>query len=222
MGRIARTVAMALGLCGGLLASQGPEFTQQYRQRLGGAIDELRRVVARFDADAGAVGRDREGALRRLGENADDLARRQGEAMRANAARLERLESQRQAFAEAGSLDRMLVLLRRGDPELMARGVPGLPARPADDGGRADRRGGRLRSRLGRRALPREPRPRGSGAAASRSAGEGAVAVSASSRPVPDLIREGERDGRCRRGLGAPETLLGKKGAAAWARSRPS
>jgi Protein of unknown function (DUF2937) len=120
MGRIARTVAMAFGLCGGLLASQGPEFTQQYRQRLGGAIDELRRVVARFDADAGAVGRDREGALRRLGENADDLARRQGEAMRANAARLERLESQRQAFAEAGSLDRMLVLLRRGDPELMA------------------------------------------------------------------------------------------------------
>jgi len=119
MGRIARTAAMALGLCGGLLASQGPEFTQQYRQRLGGAVDELRRVVARFDADAVAVGRDREGALRRLGENADELARRQGEAMRANAARLERLESQRQAFAEAGSLDRMLVLLRRGDPELM-------------------------------------------------------------------------------------------------------
>jgi hypothetical protein len=82
MPRIARTVAMALGLAGGLSASQGPEFAQQYRQRLGGAIDELRRVVARFESDARAVGETRDGALRRLGANADELARRQGEAAR--------------------------------------------------------------------------------------------------------------------------------------------
>ena len=119
MPRIARTVAMALGLAGGIAASQGPEFTQQYRQRLGGAIDELRRVVARFEADAGAVGETRDGALRRLGANADELARRQGEAARANVARLERLDGQRRALQEAGSFDRMLVLARRGDPELM-------------------------------------------------------------------------------------------------------
>jgi hypothetical protein len=168
MGRIVPTVAMALGLCGGLLASQGPEFTQQYRQRLGGAIDELRRVVARFDVDAGAVGRDREGALRRLNENADELARRQGEAMRANAARLERLESQRQAFADAGSLDRMLVLLRRGDPGLMGAAFrdyrPGLQMTKdgliAGAGGFVLAWGGALfLASLGRAALARRRRP---------------------------------------------------------------
>jgi len=119
MPRIARTVAMALGLLGGLVASQGPEFPQQYRQRLGGAIDELRQVVARFEADAGAVGQDREGAIRRLGENADELARRQADAMRGHVARLERFQAQRRAFEEAGSLDRMLVVLTRGDSELI-------------------------------------------------------------------------------------------------------
>ena len=57
MPRIARTVGLAFGLLGGLVASQAPEFGQQYRQRLGGAIDELNRVVARFDEDARRPGR---------------------------------------------------------------------------------------------------------------------------------------------------------------------
>ncbi|MEM9851772.1 MAG: DUF2937 family protein, partial [Pseudomonadota bacterium] len=45
------------GGCAMLCAtSQFPEFSQQYVQRLGGAVDELRRVAADFDASARAAG----------------------------------------------------------------------------------------------------------------------------------------------------------------------
>ena len=119
MPRIARTMAVAVGLLGGVAASQGPEFAQQYRQRLGGAIDELRRVVQRFDADAGANGQSREGAVDRLRTNPDNLVSRQGDAMRANIERLERLEQYRQAFIDAGPFQRLVVLARDGDLDLM-------------------------------------------------------------------------------------------------------
>ena len=119
MPRIARTMAVALGLFGGAVASQGPEFAQQYRQRLGGAIDELRRVVQRFEADAGANGQSREGAVDRLRTNPDNLVSRQGDAMRANIERLERLERHRQAFVEAGPFQRLWVTMRDGDLDLM-------------------------------------------------------------------------------------------------------
>src|SRR5918998_4782546 len=119
MPRIARTMAVALGLFGGVAASQGPEFAQQYRQRLGGAIDELRRVVQRFEADAGANGHSREGAIDRLKTNPDNLVSRQGDAMRGNVERLERLERHRQAFVEAGPFQRLWVTARDGDLDLM-------------------------------------------------------------------------------------------------------
>ena len=38
-------VAFVIGLLLGFALSQTPEFAQQYRQRLGGAIDELQRIV---------------------------------------------------------------------------------------------------------------------------------------------------------------------------------
>lgn len=118
----ARIVAFGLGLGGALCLSQGPEYAQQYRQRLGGAIDELRLVAGRFEADARAVGETREGALGRLAGNPDELARRQGESMRATIARLEALEGQRRRMDEAGSFGRLVALLREPDPQV-ARGA---------------------------------------------------------------------------------------------------
>ena len=53
---IARTMALAAALLGGVTTSQLPEFAQQYRQRLGGAIDALTQVVEEFRADAAAHG----------------------------------------------------------------------------------------------------------------------------------------------------------------------
>jgi hypothetical protein len=43
-------------LASGTLTSQLPEFAQQYRQRLGGAIDALEQVMADFRRDAADYG----------------------------------------------------------------------------------------------------------------------------------------------------------------------
>ena len=136
MPRIARTMAVAFGLFGGVAASQGPEFAQQYRQRLGGAIDELRRVVQRFDTDATANGQSREVAVDRLRTNPDNLVSRQGDAMRANIERLERLERHRQAFIEAGPFERLVTTMRHGDVDLMRAAYQDFePAVPATQEG---------------------------------------------------------------------------------------
>jgi hypothetical protein len=47
-----RRLALAIAVLAGLIGSQGPEFAQQYRQRLGGALEELHRIIAEFDAEA--------------------------------------------------------------------------------------------------------------------------------------------------------------------------
>jgi hypothetical protein len=44
-------LALAIALLAGLIGTQGPEFAQQYRQRPGGAVEELDRIVAEFDAE---------------------------------------------------------------------------------------------------------------------------------------------------------------------------
>lgn len=118
MPRIARTLGLAFGILGGLAASQTPEYAQQYRQRLGGAIDELRRVVERFERDAQAIGQTREGAIGQLDQSREELVRRQGEAMRANVERMERLERQSRTFQTAGPFRRLAVLAREADPEI--------------------------------------------------------------------------------------------------------
>jgi Protein of unknown function (DUF2937) len=119
LSRIVRIVAFGLGLLGATTASQGPEYAQQYRQRLGGAIDELQRVVERFDADARANGETIASAVERLRGNPDDLASRQGTAMQGNMERLARLEAHRQAMIEAGPFRRVGLMLRDGDADVM-------------------------------------------------------------------------------------------------------
>ena len=52
MDALFRRLSMAIGLLCGLAATQAPEFAQQYRQRLAGAVDELSRIVNQFDAEA--------------------------------------------------------------------------------------------------------------------------------------------------------------------------
>lgn len=63
---ILRVLALAGGLLGGAGASQFPEFSQQYTQRLGGAVDALAEVVADFDASATSAGLTREAALAQM------------------------------------------------------------------------------------------------------------------------------------------------------------
>ena len=60
---IVRAITLAGGLAVGAGTSQFPEFSQQYAQRLGGAVDALSEVVADFDTSAVAEGLSRSEAL---------------------------------------------------------------------------------------------------------------------------------------------------------------
>lgn len=130
-----RRFAVAIALLVAALASQAPEFVQQYSQRLGGAIDELKGLVARFDQDTATEGLSRQQGIARLESNADPLAQGRGRDMDATASRLASLERQRDAFAVAGPLSRYTVFAEDFDPQV-ARGSyasfePAVPVTPA-------------------------------------------------------------------------------------------
>lgn len=61
-----RMIGFLAGFGAAVGASQFPEFSQQYVQRLGGAVDALEQVVADFDASAQAEGLSRSEALEEL------------------------------------------------------------------------------------------------------------------------------------------------------------
>ena len=110
-----RRLALAIGLLFALAGSQAPEFAQQYRQRLGGAIDELDRAIAQFDAEAASQSLTRAQGIERLEANADALARQRGEAIAQDEARAARLERQQEAFRTGGPLVRLAALIENFD-----------------------------------------------------------------------------------------------------------
>lgn len=63
---MSRIVKMVGGVLCGCALSQFPEYSQQYVQRMGGALDELSTVVADFDTSAKASGYSRQEALNAL------------------------------------------------------------------------------------------------------------------------------------------------------------
>lgn len=63
---ILRAVTLAVGLTGAFGAAQFPAYSQQYMQRLGGAVDALAQVVADFDASAAKEGLNRADALAQM------------------------------------------------------------------------------------------------------------------------------------------------------------
>ena len=109
---------MAVAVLAGLIGSQGPEFAQQYRQRLGGALEELNRIIAEFDAEARAQNVTPAEGLSRLEGNADPLARQRGEDMAEAIDRAKRLSEQLQAIASGSPLTRLYVVARDFDPEI--------------------------------------------------------------------------------------------------------
>ncbi|UCI09273.1 DUF2937 family protein [Mesorhizobium sp. B1-1-8] len=100
--------AMALAL--GISASQMPEFAQQYRQRLGGAVEELGHVVSEFDRDAAGAGLSRAQALDLHQQATEPLFKARGRSMSAAIARYENLVEQQKDFAERSPLLQPLVL----------------------------------------------------------------------------------------------------------------
>jgi Protein of unknown function (DUF2937) len=115
---LARRLALAIAVLAGLIGSQGPEFAQQYRQRLGGALEELNRIVAEFDREVQRQNLTRADALKRLEDNSDPLARERGEDMGRAIGRAQRLDKEIEAIASAGPLVRLYVVATNFDPEV--------------------------------------------------------------------------------------------------------
>ena len=113
-----RRLPVAIALIAGVIGSQGPEFAEQYRQRMGGALDELKRIVAQFEAAAARQGLTTPQAVGRLEQNAEPLAREQGQNMVETIARADRLEEEFEAMWSAGPLKRIYVMAKDFDPEI--------------------------------------------------------------------------------------------------------
>jgi Protein of unknown function (DUF2937) len=119
MAWLRRFLVILIGFTGGLTGAQLPEFAQQYRQRLGGALDELRQVVADFDADAARNGLTREEALATYGRSPEPFLRDRGVTMAGVIRRFESLSEQRARLELASPLTRPVVVLRAPDERVM-------------------------------------------------------------------------------------------------------
>ena len=113
---IVRALTLAGGLAGAATMSQFPEFSQQYIQRLGGAVDALGQVVADFDASAQAVGLSRDMALAQM-QGGDFLNRRRAD-MTQTFGRYAALQADLNALRGTGPFMRAYHLPRLTDPQI--------------------------------------------------------------------------------------------------------
>jgi hypothetical protein len=114
-----RILALAGGIAGAVALSQFPEFSQQYVQRLSGAVDELRAVTIAFDTTARVAGMTREEAFDAMGDGTFQTRLRDD--MRTRIYRYERLNADYQALGGAAPLQRLARFYRIRDPELVQR-----------------------------------------------------------------------------------------------------
>jgi len=128
------TSLLVAGCVGAMLASQTPEFMQQYKQRLGGAIDELAMVVRHFDHDANAAGMDRASAIQRYTQSADSFFVRRGTSMETTINRWHDMSDHWRAIAGSNPFSRLPVFLSGADKELVSRTwesfKPAIPTTP--------------------------------------------------------------------------------------------
>ncbi len=114
---LGRTLTLAGGLAGAVGLSQFPEFSQQYVQRLGGAVDELSRFVTEFDADAAEVGLTRTAALADLGQGSAMGAQR-AESMAGVIVRYQQLSADLAMLRGAGPFTRAYRMRSFADAEI--------------------------------------------------------------------------------------------------------
>ena len=111
-----RTIILACGFAGALGAAQFPAYSQQYMQRLGGAVQALEGVVVDFDKSAAVLGLSRQEALGQMQGTAFVEARRADmqatfvryETLRADLAALEGLGPFMRAYHAHHMTDRKL------------------------------------------------------------------------------------------------------------------
>ncbi len=103
---IIRALTLTGALAGGAGLSQFPEYSQQYQQRLAGAVDEMRTVVAQFDDSLAAVGKTRAQVF--ADTPASDLEAQLLDDGKSNIARLAFLETALSKVRNASIMDQFL------------------------------------------------------------------------------------------------------------------
>jgi hypothetical protein len=102
-------------VAGAALGAQGPEFMQQYLQRLGGQLDEARRQLEIWRRVAAEFGLSLDQLTARYGANADPAVARGGGVVRDLAARVDDLAATEAALRGSTLWTRPWVLLRHLD-----------------------------------------------------------------------------------------------------------
>jgi hypothetical protein len=120
MRRIAGVIG---GIALAIVLSQFPEYAQQYAQRLGGAVDELRIITEDFDKAATEAGLTREQALARYSATGDRFIEGRGLSMAQTLARYEKLGADLVLIRSAGPLDRVMLLPRFLDSDVGAKAL---------------------------------------------------------------------------------------------------
>jgi hypothetical protein len=116
-----RTLSILGGLGLGICLSQFPEYAQQYTQRLGGAVDELRIITAEFEQAAADSSLSREEALDRFQAVNDPFIQGRGLSMRETIARYETLSATLAEIQNATGWDRFVAMPRYLDSEIGGR-----------------------------------------------------------------------------------------------------
>lgn len=120
-----------LCVVGAILFSQGPEFMQQYLQRLGGHLDEARRQLAIFQKTATQAGLSLEQFIQRTATNADLDVARLGGVMTDAVDRVTSLQSAHDSLLHSALWERPFVFVRHIDAGIArATGAVYQPAVP--------------------------------------------------------------------------------------------
>jgi len=118
-----RTLAVLGGLGLAVAFSQFPEYAQQYEQRLGGAVDELRSIVADFDQSAQKFGLSRQDALQHYLSSHDSFLVDRGVSMQRTLARYAALSQDLAQLQNAGPIQRVEHLGDYFDSDVGARAL---------------------------------------------------------------------------------------------------
>lgn len=111
-----RATAIVAGLAGAGTMAQFPEYSQQYIQRMGGAVDELRTIVTDFDASATEAGLTRGEALADL--SGSEFRELRSEDMARTISRYERLSASLTLLREERAAGRLALSYGAFDPEI--------------------------------------------------------------------------------------------------------
>jgi hypothetical protein len=119
--RFFRDLTLLIFVLGGAIGfSQVPRFVQEYEQRLGGAVQEAERQLARYDELAQSEGLPLDEFGRRLAASADPAVAGMGRVVAEQAERVRDLTRQAAALGSVSRFRKPLVLLRDHDAALLA------------------------------------------------------------------------------------------------------